>query len=134
MAPRRLLRPFTTQPYDFVEFTLVQPGISGTSPGLFINTSQVDQIGFPITVNGPPVAGGPGQSVGVAPGVTRAQLIDAFQDYVNLKPGGSTFASLVTGPTTQPYRITSPSKVTTSPYPFATYMNGPLQQLFENPG
>ena len=47
-APSSLNDPNTAQNYDFVEFTLDQAG-------MHINTSTVDQFGFPITVSATPV-------------------------------------------------------------------------------
>jgi hypothetical protein len=121
------------EPYDIFEITLAQ---TGSNPGLFVNTSQVDQFGMPITVSGN------GQSVGVTPGVTRSQIIQGFQSYVNAQPNGSAFAQLVM-PATQPappnhlpydnVRIEAPADVSTSPYPWATSLNGRLRHLFEAP-
>lgn len=58
-APSSLNDPNTAQNYDFVEFTLDQAG-------MHINTSTVDQFGFPITVSATPVTNIASASNGVS--------------------------------------------------------------------
>lgn len=95
--------------FDFFEFSLNTP--NNPVDNINIDTSDVDQWGFPIQVQVAPTGiGNPPEGVGVR--TARADVIGQFQDFVNI-PANSAF-TVCLGPdsgTFGPYRITNPSDV-----------------------
>ncbi|NII09517.1 hypothetical protein HBF24_02335 [Oleiagrimonas sp. C23AA] len=83
--------------FDFGEMAILPP--SNANPGIFVNTTRVDQFGFPLKLR---VQGlnGYDQTVGEPLTESRSQLMSEFQSQLP-----SQFASLVHSP----YRIVAPA-------------------------
>ena len=129
--------------YDFIETTVDASGADNSVPlalrflpTVNINTTQVDQFGFPITltgmnnVNGTPV----NTSVGVT--LSTAVARDAiFSSYSSLHPSGSDPYAVLVKPSSnpsQPYRIENPGKVPlTTSMALGYVFDSVIQQLFE---
>ena len=141
--------PNATVYYDFVEFT--ERSTDGT---LFINTTQIDQVGFPIQVTSTPVD--PANPDGVGIQTSRQQTFNTFTSYINnigatnqaalgfldcgnpLYVGGGTLGNPGT------YRILSPKDLVQVPYttgtpradynsPLKTYFDDAIKGLFRSP-
>lgn len=104
--------------FDFLEFTMRYAGPNDGT--LFVNTTQVDQVGLPFTMNVSP-ADSSGASSGVGVRVGRAGLADAYANFVTTRFTGSgdqsispaaeaAFKGLLT-----PYRLLNPSDAFTNP-------------------
>jgi hypothetical protein len=101
--------------YDFVEFTQRSAPNDGV---LFINTTQVDQVGIPFTMQTNPTDPSKVQGVGVT--VSRPAMVNAYTNYLagqfGAAPTGraaaaaSAFGALVT-----PNRLLNPSDAITNP-------------------
>ncbi|MFM8803843.1 MAG: beta strand repeat-containing protein [Planctomycetia bacterium] len=128
--------------YDFVEYTLNQSNI------LYIDTSSVDQFGFPMTMTIDPVdsavPGGVGTLVsrGAVFG-SPAQSAQGFAAYL-ASQGQTAVAAFGTLPTQQgtaqiggntyPYRIIAPQDLLQlggAPTSLQTWFNAPLQTLYD---
>lgn len=133
----------TNSNYDFIELTVDASGADNSVPGgtrflptVNINTSQVDQFGFPITltglnnVNGTPVL----TSVGVTLS-TNVGRDAIFSSFSSLHPSGSDpYGALIkaSGNPSQPYRIENPGKVTiTTSMALGYVFDSAVKQLFE---
>lgn len=123
----------TTNPYyDFIEFTL------DGNHTLFINTTQVDQFGFPMTLSASPApAGAP---VGVTPGISRDAIFQTFVTFLNQETdsGARNYLPLLqTASTGSPYRIIAPGQYLAMPGkstdPLASYFDSALQSFFTSP-
>ena len=128
--------------YDFVEYTLNQSNI------LYIDTSSVDQFGFPMTMTidpvDPKVPGGVGTLVsrGAVFG-TAAQSAQGFAAYLASQgqAAASAFGTLPTqqgttqiGGKTYPYRIIAPQDLLQlggAPVSLQSWFNTPLQTLYD---
>lgn len=130
--------------YDFVEFT--QRNVGPNDGTLFINTSQVDQVGLPFLMNVTPGDTG-GRPSGVGIKMARSALVANYATYVGTQfaddqgaprapAAEAAWKKLVT-----PYRMLNPSHVFTNPPPgfgptdeaaFADYFDGALAQFFAN--
>lgn len=133
----------TNSIYDFIEATVDASGADNSVPlslrflpTVNINTSQVDQFGFPITLTG--MNNNNGTPVTTSVGVTLSTNVarDAiFSEYSSLHPSGSDpYGSLViaSGDPTQPYRILNPGKATITTSDALGYVfDSTIQQLFE---
>jgi hypothetical protein len=84
--------------FDFGEMAILPKG--NASQGIFVNTTRVDQFGFPVKLRVQGL-GGFDQSVGEPLTETRAQLISKFQSETP-----APFPSLATA---SPYRIVAPA-------------------------
>lgn len=123
----------TTNPYyDFIEFTL---NSSGT---LFINTTQVDQFGFPITLSSSPQ--GAGAPVGVTPGISRDAIFAAFSTFLGQQsdPAAGEFLPLIQNAASgSPYRIIAPGQYLAMPGksadPLNHYFDTTLTSFFATP-
>lgn len=134
--------PNHTVVYDFVEYTLNQSNI------LYIDTSSVDQFGFPMTMTiapaDPNVPGGVGTLVsrGTVFGSTT-QSAQGFAAYL-ASQGPAAVAAFGTLPTQQsttqiggktyPYRIIAPQDLLQlggAPASLQTWFNAPLQTLYD---
>lgn len=123
----------TTNPYyDFIEFTLDR------SNTLFINTTQVDQFGFPITLASNPQA--PGSPVGVTPGITRDAIFQAFATFLTQETDAAArdFLPLIqTASAGSPYRIIAPGQYLAMPGkasdPLNHYFDSALASFFSAP-
>ena len=104
--------------FDFLEFTMRNVGPNDGT--LFVNTTQVDQVGLPFTMNVSP-ADSSGASNGVGVRVGRAGLADAYANFITTQFTGSrdqsinpaaeaAFQGLLT-----PYRLLNPSDAFTNP-------------------
>lgn len=95
--------PNTDVTFDFGEFAILPPGAS--PQGIFINTTRVDQFGFPVQLK---VTGLDGftQTVGESLTESRSEL---FAKFIGELP--SEFANLALPPYS-PYRIMAPSHAT----------------------
>jgi hypothetical protein len=137
--------PNHTVVYDFVEYTLNQSNI------LYIDTSSVDQFGFPMTMTidpaDPAVPGGVGTLVsrGAVFG-PAAQSAQGFAAYL-ASQGTAAVAAFGTLPTQQgttliggktyPYRIIAPQdllQLNAAPPSLQTWFNTPLQTLYDDTG
>ena len=109
--------------YDFFEFT--QRYTAPNDGELFINTTQVDQVGIPFTMNVSPADSG-GKSAGVGIKVARSTLASIYPDYIATQFLGdngmplaadaqAAYQALVT-----PYRLLNPSDAITNPPPDMT--------------
>jgi hypothetical protein len=123
----------TTNPYyDYIEFTL-----DGNST-LFINTTQVDQFGFPITLSASPE---PAEApVGVTPGVTREAIFQAFTAFLNQQQDSAALdylPLLQTADSGSPYRIIAPGQYLAIPGqssdPLNGYFDEAISTFFSNP-
>ncbi|VTS06964.1 beta-1,3-glucanase family protein [Tuwongella immobilis] len=135
--------------YDFVEFT--ERDSDGT---LFINTTQIDQVGFPLEVTSTPVDPNVPNGVGIQ--VSRQDLFNDFTNYINsmgaVDPAALGFLDCISptvvgagnigNPTT--FRILSPKDLvqiarTTENPPQAftssltTYFDDAIKALFRSP-
>ena len=133
----------TNSVYDFIELTMDASGADNSVPGgtrflptLNINTTQVDQFGFPITLTGLNNVNGSGvlTSVGVTNSTNVAR--DAiFSSFASLHPPGTDpYGALViaSGNPQQPYRIINPGKVPiTTSMALGYVFDSALEQLFE---
>lgn len=123
----------TTNPYyDFIEFTL------DSNNTLFINTTQVDQFGFPITLSSSPQAAG--SPVGVTPGITRDAIFQAFSTFLTQEtdPAARDYLSLIqTASAGSPYRIIAPGQYLAMPGkasdPLNHYFDSALTSFFAAP-
>jgi hypothetical protein len=114
--------------YDFVEFTERSAPNDGV---LFINTTQVDQVGIPFTMQTTPAD--PSKSSGVGVTVSRPAMVNAYTNYLNGQFGtaptgraaaaAAAFAALVT-----PNRLLNPSDAISNPPGAATR---PLNGYFD---
>ncbi|OAI47592.1 hypothetical protein AYO44_01565 [Planctomycetaceae bacterium SCGC AG-212-F19] len=94
----------STHYVDWVEFAL-----TGSSNQLVVNTTQVDQFGFPITLTVNPPDANFGATAGIVPGLSRSQLIDQYK--ASLPAGSPYLDTLLPAGTGQPdYRILSPNQ------------------------
>jgi hypothetical protein len=66
--------------FDFVEFTL-NVNAQGAADTFFLNTSEVDQFGFPIQIEVNPQLPNTPRTVGVIP--PRAEVFDRYADFIN---------------------------------------------------
>lgn len=124
----------TTNPYyDFIEFTY------DGNDNLYINTTQVDQFGFPVTLtaNPTPTHGAP---VGVTPGVTRDAIFEAFTTFLNQStdPAADDYRPLLQSAATgSPYRLIAPGQYLAQPGkatdPLASYFDSAIQSFFSSP-
>ncbi len=132
----------TSSIYDFIEATVDASGADNSVPlalrflpTVNINTSQVDQFGFPITLTG--MNNDNGTPVLTSVGVTNSSNVarDAiFSEYSSLYPAGTAYGSLVipSSDPTQPYRILNPGKATITTSDALGYVfDSTIQQLFE---
>jgi hypothetical protein len=104
--------------FDFLEFTMRNVGPNDGT--LFINTTQVDQVGLPFTMNVAP-ADSSGATRGVGVKMGRALLARAYADFIETTFNGgdplspateAAFKGLLT-----PYRLLNPSDAFTNPPP-----------------
>ncbi|MFG6465883.1 beta-1,3-glucanase family protein [Roseateles sp. BYS87W] len=86
--------------FDFGEMAILPPG--NANPGIFVNTTRVDQFGFPVKLRVQGL-GGFDQSVGEPLTETRDQLFSRYQAEVPAE-----FRNLAQAPYS-PYRITAPA-------------------------
>lgn len=123
----------TTNPYyDFIEFT-----VDGNDT-FYINTTQVDQFGFPITLSSSPQA--PGSPAGVTPGITREAIFQAFATFLNQEtdPAARDYLPLIqTSSAGSPYRIIAPGQYLAMPGkgsdPLNHYFDTALTSFFTAP-
>lgn len=123
----------TTNPYyDFIEFTL-----DGNNT-FYINTTQVDQFGFPITLSSNPQA--PGSPAGVTPGITREAIFQAFSAFLNKStdPAARDYLPLIqTASAGSPYRIIAPGQYLAMPGkgsdPLNHYFDTALKNFYAAP-
>lgn len=114
--------PNTDVYFDFGEFAILPPGNS--PQGIFINTTRVDQFGFPVKLS---VAGldGFNMTVGEPLTETRDQL---FAKFIGETP--SAFAGLAQAPYA-PWRIVAPAHATfASGGPNATYLDSYIASIW----
>lgn len=91
--------------YDYIEFALN----SGTANNLNVDTTQVDQFGFPITLNVSPADPNFPDGSGIVPTLDRQTLIDYFQ---SMATGALVlFGDCVSGSGTPPYCVLNPNHV-----------------------
>lgn len=108
--------------FDFGEMAILPPGRD--DPGIFINTTRVDQFGFPIKMRVQGL-GGFDQTVGEPLTESRAQLFSAFQSALPAQ-----FAGLATTPYS-PYRIVAPAHGTFGTGKAnATYLDSYIAQVW----
>lgn len=134
------LSPITTDyPFDFFEFTLDAQSEDPASQigrrfsGQTVDTTQVDQFGFPITFSGTNLDGSTTTlGVSTAPGVTRDAIFSGFTSYV-AQQGQSAYAGLELGKNRllNPTDYLSNNQNPTSP--LMTAFDEAIHQLFENP-
>jgi hypothetical protein len=104
--------------FDFLEFTMRNEGPNDGT--LFVNTTQVDQVGLPFTMNVSP-ADSSGASNGVGVRVGRSNLANSYANFITTQFTGSgnqsispaaeaAFQGLLT-----PYRLLNPSDAFTNP-------------------
>lgn len=135
----------TTSYYDYVEFTLdanaadpTVPNALRFLPDLNINTTQVDQFGFPITLTGLNNDNGVNKlaSVGVTLSTTVARDAIFTQYNTDFPSASSPYAQLVlpnASSSTQPYRILNPGKVTiATTNSLGNVFDSSLHTLFES--
>ncbi len=123
--------------YDFVEFTERSSPNDGI---LFINTTQVDQVGLPFTMQTTPKDAVKSNGVGIT--VSRPTLFTDFSTYIqqqfssntntNAQAAGAAFQSLSTS-----YRLLNPSDAISNPpssaaSAFNTYFDAALTSFFNN--
>jgi hypothetical protein len=124
----------STNPYyDFVEFTY------DAGDNLYINTTQVDQFGFPITLTAAPTPAH-GAPVGVTPGISRDAVFQAFSTFLSQSadPSAKDFQPLLqTSTTGSPYRIIAPGQYLAIPGnatdPLASYFDSAIQSFYSAP-
>jgi hypothetical protein len=106
--------------FDFLEFTMRYAGPNDGT--LFVNTTQVDQVGLPFTMNVSP-ADSSGASKGVGVRVGRAGLADAYANFVTTRFTGTGTGDQSISPAAEaafkglltPYRLLNPSDAFTNP-------------------
>jgi hypothetical protein len=136
--------PNNTVNFDFLEFTMRN---SGPNDGtLFVNTTQVDQVGLPFTMNVSP-ADTSGAANGVGVKIGRALLAQNYSDFIKTQftagngapidaDAEAAFEGLLT-----PYRLLNPSDAFTNPpalFPkngvatLDSYFDPALAKFFQN--
>ncbi|MFO0807974.1 MAG: beta-1,3-glucanase family protein [Gemmataceae bacterium] len=114
--------------YDFVEFAL-----NGQPNNLNIDTTQVDQVGFPLTIQVNPAD--PNYSAGSGFTVDRATLLSQFRTLAQA-PGYAAFADCIFTAPSQPstvYRLLNPTDVILSQVN-AVSLLGTIGSLSGSPG
>lgn len=110
--------------YDFVEFTC-KPSASGTSGLVNIDTTQVDQFGFPITLQISPPDPAFGSSSGISPGISRKQIFEAFEPYLSANNlTGFGYKACISGSPNAgdpPFSLVSPTHVCANSSSFAAW-------------
>jgi hypothetical protein len=87
--------------YDFVEFTC-RPSASGTSGLVNIDTTQVDQFGFPIKLQVVPADPNYPEGSGFVSQISRSEIFDAYVPYLQSnKLAGQGFEDCVVASATQ---------------------------------
>lgn len=121
--------------YDFVEFTERSAPNDGV---LFINTTQVDQVGIPFVMQTTPIDAAKSNGVGVK--VSRPQMFADYASYINAQFGTATgvpaLASKAFQALTTPNRLLNPSDALSNPpnpaaiQPLNGYFDGALAAFF----
>ena len=124
--------------YDFVEFTERSSPNDGI---LFINTTQVDQVGLPFTMQTTPEDAVKSAGVGIT--VSRPTMFSDFSTYVqtqfssNTSPGAQAASTAFQSLMTQ-YRLLNPSDAIsnppnpTTPQVFGSYFDAALTSFFNS--
>ncbi len=123
--------------YDFVEFTERSSPNDGI---LFINTTQVDQVGIPFLMQATPADSVKSNGVGIT--VSRSELFYQFGQYVTQQFSGltgtaATNAAQAFSSLTTPNRLLNPSDAITNPpnaqstSAFETYFDAALTAFFQ---
>lgn len=113
---------FASMYYDFIEFSL-----DAGQKTFTINTSQVDQFGFPVTVTA-----GTAQ-VGTSPDVTREEFFSAYTSYLGPTSDFVTKLVIPAEGSNPAYRIQNPGKFPIDSYPFPTFFDAEVKKLFDTP-